>query len=227
MPRFDISMLPTPSAFTASPAPRPRWRDWKVPANLVTALRIILLPPLAWAVAQGWFRLAIPLLAVAAGSDALDGWLARHRGQATALGFYLDPIADKLLAASLFLGLTLRRFMPPLLSVLVFTRDASIVMLAVMLFGKAGFGDFRPTRWGKLTTLTELLTLGLTIVNAVGNPLQPWLITRLLWLATFFMVFGSGTHYALLCSRRYWEWKAGAQPPDALEPNLPNSSASD
>ncbi len=202
-------MPPLSTASKVSPAPRPQWRDWKVPANLVTSLRLLLLPPLAWAIAQGWFRLAIPLLAAAAGSDALDGWLARHRGQATALGFYLDPIADKLLAASLFLGLTIRHFMPPLISVLVFTRDASIVILAVTLFGKAGFGDFRPTRWGKLTTLTELLTLGITIVNAIGNPLQPWFLTRLLWLFTFLMVFGSGTHYALLCSRRYWAWKAG------------------
>ena len=78
-------------------------------ANSITLLRILLVPLFTWAVlyhneshAEGytgaaWYWTAVSIFAVAALSDGIDGWVARHWGQKSQLGRILDPIADKLL----------------------------------------------------------------------------------------------------------------------------------
>lgn len=77
----------------------PRW----VKPNHVTGLRIVLVPPIAVLSGYGENFLATVLLALAVASDAIDGALARARGEKSKLGEVLDPFADKLLILTVLL----------------------------------------------------------------------------------------------------------------------------
>src|SRR6201997_1590011 len=91
--------------------------------NLLTLMRICLAPFLVSAILDDRFALSFGLFIAAGMSDALDGPLARWLKQRTALGQYLDPVADKLLLSTLFLVLTHKKMIPVTVTVLVFGRD--------------------------------------------------------------------------------------------------------
>jgi cardiolipin synthase (CMP-forming) len=82
--------------------PTYRARDLLLPANVLSLLRL----PLA-AVFPSASRAALAVLVAAAATDMLDGWLARRRGEATAVGAVVDPVADKVFALTVMT--TLRR----------------------------------------------------------------------------------------------------------------------
>ena len=77
------------------------------PANQVTLLRMFLIPGFVILVIYGYLGLALTVFIIAGVTDALDGLIARHSGQKTRLGAWLDPMADKLLLVSTFVVLTL------------------------------------------------------------------------------------------------------------------------
>jgi len=80
--------------------------------NSLTLFRIVLIPVLValfyWPAAHTYF-LTAAVFAVAAGTDWLDGYLARKLGQSTPLGAFLDPVADKLMVA-VALALLIERY---------------------------------------------------------------------------------------------------------------------
>lgn len=187
-----------------------RWNDWLRPANIVTELRLVSVPVIVAAVLDRAFGWAL-LLAVAAGlSDGLDGWLARHldnRSRASKLGEYLDPIADKLLVSSLFIALSLAGALPWLLTILVFTRDLTIVGAALTVHLRTGFQDFRPTLLGKTNTVAEIATVVLALLNHFHPVAWSWTLEWLGWGAVFLLTYASGIHYAFVCARRYHDWR--------------------
>lgn len=71
------------------------------------------------------------MLAFAGLSDLADGWIARTwTSQASKLGSFLDPVADKLLVGTLFLSLTWVGLIPIPLTCLVVARDVALVAAA-------------------------------------------------------------------------------------------------
>ncbi len=74
--------------------------------NLITLLRILLVPPFLFALWKGDYWVALALFLVAGASDGLDGFLAKRYDWGTRFGSILDPIADKLLLVGAFLALT-------------------------------------------------------------------------------------------------------------------------
>jgi cardiolipin synthase len=80
----------------------PRWMN---AANGLTALRLLLAPPIVAAMWTGRHGLALALFMIAAATDVLDGAAARRFGQETPFGAYLDPIADKCLLSAMFLAM--------------------------------------------------------------------------------------------------------------------------
>src|SRR5215469_8202747 len=112
-------------------------RFWTAP-NQITLLRLVFIPFVIMSVFDGDWPWALGLLLAAAVSDALDGLLARTLHQQTLLGQYLDPIADKLLLSSLFLVLSFVHKIPWKYTVLVFSRDTSILAASAVLFAIAG-----------------------------------------------------------------------------------------
>ena len=76
-------------------------RQLRSAPNQLTLLRLIFIPFVVISVVEDRYGWALALFVLAGLSDALDGLLARVLKQKTALGQYLDPIADKLLLSTL------------------------------------------------------------------------------------------------------------------------------
>lgn len=132
-------------------------------------LRLFILPFLVIEILDGHFRTAFLLLVVAGITDGLDGLLARWLSQHTRLGQYLDPIADKLMLSTLFVVLTHVGLIPRYVTVLVFSRDLGILLISTLLFATNSLRDFRPSLFGKLNTLVQIVTVVAVMCERFSN----------------------------------------------------------
>lgn len=173
--------------------------------NLLTLLRLFIIPFLVINLLNHHNSTALALFVLAGLSDALDGQIARRWGQSTRLGQYLDPIADKLLLSTLFLTVTHMKLVPQYVTVLVFARDLGILLISTLLYATNTMRDFRPSILGKLNTLLQLAAVLLVLVEAV-RPTEPWwtvrgsLLIAVAWLAPL-----SAAQYALIVTRQVSE----------------------
>jgi len=138
--------------------------QFRAAPNLLTLLRLFIIPFLIIEILDGNFGVAFGLFVLAGVSDGLDGVLARWLSQQTKLGLYLDPIADKLLLSTLFVVLTHVSLIPRYVTVLVFSRDLGILLISTLLFATNTLRDFRPSLFGKLNTVVQIF--GLLVVMA-------------------------------------------------------------
>ena len=169
--------------------------------NLLTLTRICLAPFLVVAVLEGHFTAGLAIFIVAGLTDAFDGLLARLLKQRTALGQYLDPVADKLLLSTLFLVLTHRGLIPVRVTVLVFSRDLGILVVAAILYA-VGRRDFKPSILGKTNTVAQIVAIATVLLAQVDG--AQWICQlRLVALdATMALTILSGLHYAWVVSRK-------------------------
>lgn len=181
----------------------PVWGAWYYPANLITELRVAAIPVTLVLIALQRFGAALLLFTAAACSDGVDGWIARHYDQRTALGAYLDPIADKGLLVATFLMLAIEGRIPWALTIVVFVRDGCILVSALVLYTRTRFRDFRPTWWGKASTTAELATVGVAILEIIDSSAWVRWLERFGWVAVTVLVVVSGIHYSLTSARRY------------------------
>ena len=106
-------------------------------ANVLTVARIIMIPlvvilffmPNTWSNAA-----AATMFIMAALTDSLDGYLARKLGQISALGAFLDPVADKLMVATALILLV--SYEPPMLELFVYNPKVLIVLTAAVIVGR-------------------------------------------------------------------------------------------
>ncbi|MBU0700599.1 CDP-alcohol phosphatidyltransferase family protein [bacterium] len=154
-------------------------------ANKITILRLLLVPVFVIFLTYGYYKSIIAFQYTALGififcilTDALDGFIARTFNQQTALGMFLDPLADKLLLVSAFvaIGLSIADKLPLWVIMLVVGRELiiSIGWLVVYLFG-AKKGSLKPSIFGKMTTFFQMLTILLCLVNLPYQHLR-WII---------------------------------------------------
>ncbi len=134
-------------------------------ANALTALRIVLAPIFLVLYVQGEQLRALAAFAAAAVTDLLDGLVARALHQQTRLGAFLDPIADKFLAACALVALAATGRLPIWLPALVVTRDLVQLAGAAFLRTTHHAVPVAPTRIGKYATVA----LALTVVLALGD----------------------------------------------------------
>jgi cardiolipin synthase len=170
--------------------------------NLLTMLRLFTLPFLVITILDGNWGWAFGLLWVAGVSDGLDGLLARMLKQRTVLGQYLDPIADKLLLSTLFVVLTKVGVIPRYVTVLVFSRDLGILLIATLLFVTNTLRDFKPSLLGKLNTAVQIL--GVLTVMTCQVISRGWLVEMkgvLLWTIALLAPV-SAAEYAWIVFRR-------------------------
>ncbi len=125
--------------------------------NLLSALRIAIVPLFIIAVVEGRPGWAFTLFALAGITDLLDGYIARHHHQQSVLGVYLDPAADKLLVTAAFIllswpGVHQGLQIPVWVTVLVITRDVIIVTVALIVRLTVGLKSFPPTQISKWNT---------------------------------------------------------------------------
>jgi cardiolipin synthase len=144
-------------------------RQFRAAPNLLTMLRLFVLPFLVITVLDRHWGLAFALLWVAGVSDGLDGLLARLLKQRTTLGQYLDPIADKLLMSTMFVVLTHVGAIPRYVTVLVLSRDVGILLIATLLFATNTLRNFLPSKLGKLNTVVQNLGV-LTVMTCEVFP---------------------------------------------------------
>jgi cardiolipin synthase len=167
-------------------------------ANLLTILRLILIPVFVVAAHDKKFGWALGVFFVAAVTDGLDGLVARAFNQKTPLGAILDPMADKLLLVTAFIVLTLDGFtntepIPFWLTAAVISRDGFIVLGALVINMTTGFNSFRPSVPGKLNTFVQLTMI---VFFLAANAFD--LFTKFLPVAfyiTLTMTVFSGLHY--------------------------------
>ena len=173
--------------------------------NQLTFLRLGFLPFFIISIHYRRYDIALAVLIVAALTDGLDGLLARSLNQKTALGAYLDPIADKLLLSSSFVVLALNRKISWWLAILVLSRDVLLLTSAAVILVVAGYRLFPPSIYGKLTTAAQILLVFAVVLLAVAD--WPWLqFVRMIlgYLVAGFTVF-SGFHYSIVVARRLGE----------------------
>src|SRR5260370_29680601 len=131
-------------------------RIWTVP-NQITFLRLGFLPVFLILIAYDRYRWALLVLVVSGLSDGFDGLLARSLNQRSALGPYLDPIADKLLLSSSFVILAFKHQLAWCLTILVLSRDVLILIVAEVILLASGYRPFQPSRYVNVTTAAEII----------------------------------------------------------------------
>ena len=173
--------------------------------NQLTLLRMIFLPFIVIDVVKQDFKWALVLFVLAGLSDVLDGLLARTLHQQTLLGQYLDPIADKLLMSTMFLVLSIEHMIPWKYTVVVFSRDVSILLISGVLFTIAGLRDFRPSIFGKANTFAQVGAIFFVMLLLVFPIRWIWIARTTFLRATFIFTIVSAIHYALLVQHRLRE----------------------
>lgn len=135
---------------------------WTVP-NVLSLLRLVLVPVFAWLILarhDGW---ALAVLMVSGLSDYLDGKLARTWGQVSRLGQLLDPFADRLYILSTLLGLAWREVVPWWLVAALVARDV-LLSFTVPVLARYGYGPLPVHFLGKAATFNLLYAFPLLLL---------------------------------------------------------------
>ena len=161
--------------------------------NIITIIRMLLTPLFVIFLQAGWYLSALLVFAAAAISDGLDGFLARYFDQRTELGAYLDPLADKLLLTTAYIGLAVFQFIPIWLAVIVISRDV-LILLGVAIFSLTHTEfEIHPSLWSKMTTCTQLFTICLMLLSPMVSISN---MVKLIFFVLTAMITGiSGGHY--------------------------------
>ena len=176
--------------------------------NQLTLLRMMFVPFIVIDLVAGHYRWALILFVLAGFSDGLDGLLARTLKQQTVLGQYLDPIADKLLLSTMFMVLSILHKIAWKYTVLVFSRDISILFASAVLYAIAGLRDFRPSIFGKANTFAQVAAVFFVMLFQIKHDRWVWITQA--DLSPRYSRFHRSLGSALCVSRR--STTAGRQP---------------
>ena len=168
--------------------------------NLLTILRLVLVPVIAGAILRRDDGVALALFLSSALSDLADGYLARRFGVTSRLGALLDPVADKASMFSATVLLAWQGHLPWWLAVAIVLRDVVIVGGALAYRRLRGTLRIAPTRVSKINTALEFgVLLAVLAVGAGWLPGGAWLQAAFgIVLAT---VVASGAQYVWLGAR--------------------------
>ncbi|BAN68687.1 CDP-alcohol phosphatidyltransferase family protein [endosymbiont of unidentified scaly snail isolate Monju] len=169
--------------------------------NLISALRMVLVVPIVWALLDRRLELAIGLFLVAGVSDAVDGFLAKQFGWASRLGGILDALADKFLLVSTFLCLWWLGVFPGWLVLWVLARDVLIIGGGIVYNSWIERFVPEPSPVSKLNTFLQIVLAALGVVHLGITPVADWLL-HVLMGAVALTVFFSGAGYVREWTRR-------------------------
>lgn len=148
--------------------------------NFITIFRFLLVPAVMLALLDGEMGWALAFFAVAGISDGLDGFIARQFNQRSALGAFLDPIADKLLLVSVFVMLGYMGELPLWLVVAAVSRDALIVTAVLVSYVMGHPVAVKPLLVSKANTACQIgLVIAVLAELALGDtfgPVRPVLV---------------------------------------------------
>jgi len=184
---------------------------WTVP-NMLCVMRIAMTPHIGFLIMNSEFDTAIYLMIVAGVTDLVDGWIARtFPGQASKLGSFLDPMADKILISTLVVTLSVVGVLPMLLSSIIILRDISLASAACYIRYQSlpppktlsryldmshATVKLTPTFISKVNTMVQLFTCSVTTLAPVFHFTDhPYLMY--LWLFTGGTTIASGLSYII------------------------------
>ncbi len=163
--------------------------------NTITFIRILLVPFFIFCIIKNMYFEALIIFTVAGISDGLDGFIARSFKQQTVLGSYIDPFADKLLVTSAFIALSVANVIPIWLSVIVISRDITIVTGYFILTVKNIPCLISPSFIGKITTFFQLFSIFLSLFIKEIDLISKNNFLIFLFLTTAFFSIFSGLNY--------------------------------
>lgn len=172
-------------------------------ASKITLIRVVLIPfymvcmYLSGGKSGPWMYLALAVFLVASLTDFVDGYIARHYGQTTDFGKFLDPLADKLLVIAAMAMYCEWGVFPAWALMIVLTREFAVTGLRLIAVQK---GNVIAAGWsGKVKTASTMV--GLCIMMAVpGIAVLNWVVIAVIVLTTVY----SGTEYFIQNWKCLW-----------------------
>jgi len=141
-------------------------------ANKITMLRIVLIPVFLAALYidfPGSHYVAMGIFIVAALTDIVDGYIARHHNQVTNFGKFMDPLADKILAFSAMLWFTECGLIPAWVVLIVIVRE--FMVTALRLIASDNGRVIAAAISGKIKTVVTMVCLAVMFL-----PLMQWMV---------------------------------------------------
>jgi cardiolipin synthase len=161
--------------------------------NTLTIARIVLIPLFVTSIIYRRYDIALYLFAVAALTDTFDGLIARLRNQKTALGKFLDPLADKFLLVTSFILFSVYHLIPKWLTIVIISRDVIIVTGWIVIYIVAHTSKVDTTIFGKTAIALQLLLLWYVLL-VLNFPAIPDIRDLLIWVTAILTII-SGLHY--------------------------------
>lgn len=158
--------------------------------NLLSMLRLALVPVFLLFLLSERYLLAIVMLAAASLTDYLDGYFARKFNQVTRLGQLLDPAADRLYIFSTLIGLSYTGVVPVWLAVVIIGRDV-VLALAYPILATHGYGPLPVHYLGKAGTFALLYAFPLLLMAYIWEPVA-FILEPLAWA---FALWGVGLYW--------------------------------
>ena len=153
-------------------------RIFTVP-NLLSFLRLALVPVFLALIIRGDDGLALIVLVISSVTDFLDGLIARTFRQISRLGQLLDPAADRLFIFAALIGLAIREVIPWWLLIVIVGRDLMLLGIGIVL-ANHGFGPLPVHHLGKVATLCLFYALPILMLGQ-AFPDVAWIADPLGW----------------------------------------------
>ncbi len=175
--------------------------------NLISFGRLLAVPVCVWLILDGNMRVAFWVFLAACVSDAVDGFIAKKFDCETVLGGFLDPIADKALLVSVFIGLGQAGLIESWLVILVVFRDGLIILgafLYQLLYQRL---IMQPLMISKVNTTAQFVMAG-SVLAMAGFGLEYPLFHGMQVYLVAGTTLASGASYVIR-----WSYRAVAMEP--------------
>lgn len=170
---------------------------WNVP-NGLTLARVLLIPLFLFFLYSRHPLcgiLALIIFAVAAGTDAVDGYLARSRAETTSFGKFMDPIADKILVMAALVSFVELGELPAIPVIVILAREFLVTGLRILAVGQGL--EIAASPMGKLKTLSHVALVLIVLVGrhfGLGTS-GPELRMAFLYLAVLLALVSGGEYF--------------------------------
>lgn len=176
--------------------------------NALTLLRIFFVPVLVAALVQESFDfhigatlipnelIALATFLIAAGTDLLDGYLARRWGQVTTVGTLLDPIADKLLVSAALISLVQVHAIPGWMAILIIGREFAISGLRSIAAAEGYV--IRANEFGKMKLVSQVVSITIVMLS-ITRPEWREIALLSMWMLVFITMASAVTYF-----QKFW-----------------------
>jgi cardiolipin synthase (CMP-forming) len=162
--------------------------------NLITLARLLMTPLAISMIVSQRFVAAFMIFVLAGISDAIDGFIAKRFDLRTELGSYLDPLADKALLTSMYIGLAAIGALSPALAILVVSRDLMILFAVIVSWLLDNPVAIRPVWISKFNTVAQI-AFAAFVLGCKAYGYDEWAVQLALALVVAASTLASGGVY--------------------------------